>query len=87
MQSDNDKSMDLLEKIECRFLNSDGAGVVLERLSQHQLVELSCWFSAAEGCRSGSLLLDIAPILDTSIEIQARLLPSPEDFEGAPASR
>lgn len=67
-----------IESVEYRFLNPDGAGVALERLSQPELVKLFDWFVDERGCRSGNLLLEYAPLFDTAIETQAELpLPPP----------
>ena len=57
--------------VNARFLNPDGAGVIIERLSQPEMIKLFDWFVAEDGCRAGNLLLQYAPIFDTAIETQA----------------
>lgn len=63
----------LARAVDARFLNPDGAGVILERLSQPEMIKLFDWFVAENGCRAGNLLLQYAPIFDTAIETQAEL--------------
>ena len=47
----------LVEVVECRFLNPDGAGAILERLIQPQMTGLFDWFIDENGCRAGNNLL------------------------------
>ena len=75
MQEKKNENRQLADILECRFLNVDAAGLVLERLPQHELLRLYRWFTHEEGGMSGALLIDTAPILDTLIEIQAYLPP------------
>lgn len=63
----------LIEAVECRFLNKDGAGVVLERLTQPEMIRLFDWFVAPKGARAGNLFLEYAPLFDTAIEVQAEI--------------
>lgn len=72
---DNNDPRRLGEVIECRFLNPDGVGLILERLSQPEVVRLFHWFLDEGGCKAGNLLLENAPLFDTAIEIQADLPP------------
>jgi len=72
MRENKRESRELVDVLECRFLNADAAGVVLDRIPQHELVRLYRWFVDEEGGMSGALLIDTAPILDTLIEVQAR---------------
>lgn len=74
MINNNDQRR-LGEVIECRILNPDGVGVILERLSQPEVVRLFHWFLDEGGCKAGNLLLENAPLFDTAIEIQADLPP------------
>ena len=74
MINNNDQRR-LGDVIECRFLNPDGVGVILERLSQPEVVRLFHWFLDEGGGKAGNLLLENAPLFDTTIELQADLPP------------
>lgn len=63
----------LIEAVENRFLNLDGAGVILERLAQSEMTGLFDWFIDEDGCRAGNNLLEYAPLIDTAIETQAEI--------------
>lgn len=63
----------LIEAVEYRFLNKDGAGVILDRLAQPEMVRLFDWFIDEKGARSGNVLLEHAPLFDTAIEVQAEI--------------
>ncbi len=63
----------LVEVVKCRFLNPDGAGMILENLTQPQMTDLFDWFIDENGCRAGNNLLEYAPVLDTAIEAQAEI--------------
>ena len=67
----------LLETVKYRFLNRDGAGVIVERLSQPEMTRLFDWFVHESGCRSGNLFLECAPLFDTALETQAEAPISP----------
>lgn len=63
----------LIETVKYRFLNRDGAGVIVERLSQPEMIKLFGWFVDESGCRSGNLFLEYAPLFDTAMEAQAEI--------------
>lgn len=65
------------QSLRCRIINKDGAGLVRERLGQSALVELHTWFCHDRGGRSGRLLLQRAPVLDTFLARSARFTPEP----------
>ena len=76
----------LLETVKYRFLNRDGAGVIVERLSQPEMTRLFDWFVHESGCRSGNLFLERAPLFDTALETQAEApISPPVDNNSAPA--
>jgi len=76
MMNPNNTDHRLNEVVDCRFMNRDGAGVIIDRLSQPELVRLFHWFMDDGGCRSGALILENAPIFDTAIEALATLPPA-----------
>ena len=63
----------LIEAVEYRFLNKDGAGVILDRLAQPEMNRLFDWFADEKGARAGNLFLECAPLFDTAIETQAEI--------------
>ena len=68
----------LMETVKYRFLNKDGAGIVLDRLSQPEIIRLFDWFIDEKGARAGNLFLEYAPLFDTAIEVQTEIpFPAP----------
>ena len=78
---DNNKNTLLVELLGTRLINPDGAGLAIERLTQAKLVQLYSWFTDDHGGKAGALLLELAPILDTVIEMQSYLPPYPVPYE------
>ncbi len=78
MEKNYGEGCGLIEAVEYRFLNKDGAGIVLDRLSQSEIIRLFDWFTDEKGARAGNLFLEYAPLFDTAIEVQAEIpFPSP----------
>jgi hypothetical protein len=69
-----------LEFLGPRFINPDAAGLVLQRLDQHALVELEQWFRGSPVVRGGHGVARHMPVLDAWLE--AIEPPIPPDVEG-----
>ena len=64
-----ERSIDLNMNLEARFANSDGVGMLMERLHPEALQWLYHHFHCKRGCQGGISFLTCAPIFDARIDL------------------
>jgi len=72
---DVDDASPVLKKLQARFGNRDGVGMIPERLGPQEIQWLACWFMSCGqcgGCGGGDSLEFIAPIFDSKIDLWGR---------------
>jgi len=74
---DVDDASPVLKKLQARFGNRDGVGMIPERLGPQEIQWLGCWFMNCRccrgGCGGGYALEFIAPIFDSKLDLWGRM--------------